>query len=174
MNSLQSLVIRQSTIRDVQGISDVLTASQWFTYGKLFSEDYIQELIEQYYNPQRIELEIVSIDKKWHGYVIAEIDNTIVGVIGGGMVTIDRGEVYVFYLDPKMRGAGIGTRLLNFFTKIQKHKYGAKEQWVAVAKGNNFAIPFYEARGFIFQSEIQSYGSTLKDDDISLLYKRKI
>lgn len=174
VGTLDSLVIRQSTIRDAQGISDVLTASQWFTYRNLFSEDYIQELIEQYYNLQRIELEILSIDKKWHGYLIAELGNTIIGVIGGGMLNVDSGEVYVFYLDPDMRGAGIGTRLLNFFTKIQKHKYGAKEQWVAVAKGNNYAIPFYEARGFIFQSEIQSYGSTEKDNDISLMYKRKI
>ena len=156
------------------GIVDVLTASQWFTYGDLFSEDYIRELIRQYYNLQRIEQEIVSIDRKWHGYLVAEIDNTIVGVIGGGMLNVDSGEVYVLYLNPTMRGSGIGSRLLNFLTKVQKHKYGAKEQWVAVAKGNNYAIPFYEALGFIFQSEVHSYGSTVKDNDISLMYKRKI
>ena len=171
---MDSLIIRQSTIRDAIGIVDVLTASQWFTYRSLFSEDYIRELIQQYYNMQRIEQEIVSIDRKWHGYIVAEMDNTIVGVIGGGMLNLDSGEVYVLYLNPTMRGSGIGTRLLNFLTKVQKHKYGAKEQWVAVAKGNNYAIPFYEARGFIFQSEKQSYGSTVKDHDISLMYKRKI
>ena len=158
----------------MKGISDVLTASQWFTYGNLFSEDYIRELIQQYYNVQRIEQEIVSIDEKWHGYLVAEIDNTIVGVIGGGMLNVNSGEVYVLYLNPTMRGSGIGSRLLAFFTKVQKHQYGAKEQWVAVAKGNNYAIPFYEARGFVFQSEKQSYGSTVNDNDISLMYKRKI
>ena len=171
---MNSLIIRQSTIRDAIGIVDVLTASQWFTYRSLFTEDYIRELIQQYYNMQRIEQEIVSIDRKWHGYIVAEMDNTIVGVIGGGMLNQDSGEVYVLYLNPTMRGSGIGTRLLNFLTKVQKHKYGAKEQWVAVARGNNYAIPFYEARGFIFQSEKQSYGSTVIDHDISLMYKRKI
>lgn len=84
------------------------------------------------------------------------------------------GEVYVFYLKPTMRGRGVGTRLLNYFTKIQKHTYGAQEQWVAVAKGNVYGIPFYEARGFIFQHEEQSYGSTEGNNDISLKYKREI
>lgn len=174
VNSLDSLIIRQSTLCDVKGISDVLTDSQWFTYGSLFSEDYIRELIQQYYNVQRIEQEIISVDKKWHGYLVAVFETRIVGVIGGGMLNEDSGEVYVLYLDPTMRGSGIGSRLLKFFTKVQKHQYGAKNQWVAVAKGNNYAIPFYEARGFIFQSEVQSYGSSVEDNDISLMYKRKI
>jgi len=84
------------------------------------------------------------------------------------------GEVYVLYLDPILRGQGIGTRLLDFFTKIQKHTYGSKEQWVSVAKGNNYGIPFYEARGFIFQHEEMAYGTIEEDQDISLKYKRDI
>jgi len=51
---------------------------------------------------------------------------------------------------------------------------GANEQWVAVAKGNNYGIPFYEARGFIFQHEERSYGTLNADQDISLKYKRII
>src|SRR5690606_11697132 len=105
---------------------------------------------------------------------IAEMNGNIVGAIGGGMTSTTAGEVYVFYLDPEMRGQGIGTRLLTFFTKIQKHTYGATEQWVSVAKGNNYGIPFYEARGFIFQYEELTYGTTAEDQDISLKYKRNI
>ncbi len=171
---MNSLVIRQSTINDVIGISEVLTVSQRFTYARLFSDDYINKLIKQYYNVKRIEQEVNSIDIKWHGYMVAAKGDKIVGVIGGGMINKEAGEVYVLYLDPTQRNLGVGSRLLEFFTKIQKHKYGAKEQFVAVAKGNNYAIPFYEARGFIFQKEIESYGSALEDCDISLMYKRKI
>lgn len=166
--------IRQATVKDATAIQAVLTASQWFTYEKLFTKDYVQRLIERYYNIERIEQEIKNIDFHWHGYIVAEEHGSIIGVIGGGMTTDITGEVYVFYLEPTMRGRGVGTRLLNFFTKIQKHKYGAKEQWVAVAKGNIYGIPFYEARGFIFQHEEQSYGSSRHDNDISLKYKRNI
>ena len=166
--------VRQATVKDAQSIQAVLIKSQWFTYEKLFSKDYIQNLIERYYNIERIKREIKSIDSIWHGYIIAEENGKVIGVIGGGMVDETVGEVYVLYLEPTMRGRGVGTRLLNFFTKIQKHKYGAIEQWVAVAKGNHYGIPFYEARGFIFQHEEQSYGSTNQDHDISLKYKRTI
>jgi ribosomal protein S18 acetylase RimI-like enzyme len=171
---MSAITIRRAARNDTTAITDVLIASQWFTYEKLYSEDYITKLIDKYYNVQRIEQEIVSINEQWHGYFIAETDGKIVGAIGGGMTSNTVGEVYVFYLDPLMRGMGIGTRLLDFFTKIQKYTYGANEQWVSVAKGNNYGIPFYEARGFIFQREELAYGTSKEDQDISLMYRRNI
>ncbi|MBE1554334.1 GNAT family N-acetyltransferase [Sporosarcina limicola] len=171
---METVSIRRAHKNDASSIADVLERSQWFTYEKLFVKDYIQNLIDNYYNVERIQKEIVSISEEWHGYFIAEMNGLVVGVIGGGMTDGTCGEIYVLYLDPNIRGNGIGTRLLNFFTKIQKHTYGASEQWVAVAKGNDFGIPFYEARGFVFQYEELSYGTTKDDQDISLKYRRKI
>lgn len=166
--------IRQAVASDASAIQAVLVSSQWFTYADLFPAPYIQDLINNYYHLERIEQEIKSNDFHWHGYIVAEEKGIIIGVIAGGMISEFIGEVYVFYLAPTMRNRGIGTRLLNFLTKIQKHTYGAQEQWVAVAKGNTYGLPFYEARGFRYQHEEQSYGSTSKDQDISLKYKRKI
>jgi ribosomal protein S18 acetylase RimI-like enzyme len=171
---MKAVTIRRAARNDTTAMTDVLVSSQWFTYGNLYSKDYIIKLIDQYYNVKRIEQEIVSINEEWHGYFIAELDGRIVGAIGGGMTSETAGEVYVFYLDPLMRGMGIGTRLLDFFTKIQKYTYGAREQWVSVAKGNDYGIPFYEARGFIFQHEELAYGTSKEDQDISLKYKREL
>ncbi|MET3658795.1 MULTISPECIES: GNAT family N-acetyltransferase [Sporosarcina] len=171
---MNTITIRRAARNDAAAITDILITSQWFTYDKLYSKDYITKLIDQYYSVQRIEQEIVSINEQWHGYFIAESNGKIVGAIGGGMTSKTAGEVYVFYLDPLMRGMGIGTRLLDFFTKIQKYTYGANEQWVSVAKGNHYGIPFYEARGFIFQHEELAYGTSKEDQDISLKYKRDI
>ena len=171
---MKEIIIRKATMNDAEAITAVLIESQWFTYGHLYSKDYITKLIEKYYTVQRIEQEIVSISEEWHGYFIAEANGKILGAIGGGMTSETAGEVYVFYLDPLMRGMGIGTRLLNFFTKIQKYTYGAKIQWVSVAKGNNYGIPFYEARGFIFQHEELAYGTSEEDQDISMKYCREI
>lgn len=166
--------IRKANKSDTNDLANVLVKSQWFTYESLFSKDYIQKLIERYYNVQRIEQEIVFISEEWHGYFIAEMNGKVVGAIGGGMNDETVGEIYVLYLDPTLRGQGIGTRLLDFFTKIQKHTYGAQEQWVSVAKGNNYGIPFYEAKGFIFQHEELAYGTLEEDQDISLKYRREI
>lgn len=171
---MNAITIRQATTRDAKYIQDVLISSQWHTYQTLYTNDYIEALIAQYYNLQRIEQEIKSIDETWHGYIVAELNREIIGVIGGGIKDDTSAEVYVFYLKPTMIGKGVGTKLLNFFTKIQKYSYGAEEQWVAVAKGNRDAILFYEARGFSFQQEIQSYGSSTEENDFSLTYKRMI
>ena len=171
---MNHLVIRQATAKDTKMVTTVLVTSQWFTYMHLYSKRYIQNLIDLYYNEERIKDELTSINEKWNGYFVAEQEGKIIGVIGGGMITKTAGEIYVFYMDPNYRGLGVGTRLLNFFTKVQKYSYGANEQWVAVAKGNHFGIPFYEARGFIFQHEEFAYGTSADDRDIARKYKRQI
>lgn len=173
VNGDEIVIIRQATHRDAHSIRELLIESQWFTYEHLYDYQYIQEMIDHYYNIERITDEIRIVSDIWHGYYVTEQDGDITGVIGGGILSETSAEIYVFYINPKMRGTGIGTRLLNFFTKIQKHTYGANEQWVAVAKGNHYGIPFYEARGFIFQHEERSYGTTEEDHDISLKYKRR-
>ena len=83
------------------------------------------------------------------------------------------GELYVLYLDPNRRGEGIGTLLLNAVTGQQK-QWGATKQRVAVAKGNQKAIPFYEARGFRFLSEKESYFKPEQEGYVCLHYIREI
>lgn len=170
---MDTFLIRQATPGDLLQIQDVLVTSQWFTYSDLFEQVSIQKIIDRYYNEERLLEEITSINATWHGYIIAELNDKIVGVIGGGMRDEYDGEIYVFYLDPTMRGQGIGTKLLRKFTDIQRYTYKAEEQWVAVAKGNEYGIPFYKARGFEFQYESASYAA-IDDNDVSLWYKRKI
>lgn len=171
---MNKVSIRRAAQQDAKPMADLLAKCQWFTYEELYSEEYIENLISQYYNVQRVEEEIIYISRDWHGYFIAEIDKRIVGIIGGGMTEASIGEIYVFYIDPSLRGKGIGTRLLDFFTKYQKFTYNAYEQWVAVAQGNQYGIPFYEARGFTFQHKELAYGTTEEDQDISWKYKREI
>ncbi|MDW0112810.1 GNAT family N-acetyltransferase [Sporosarcina saromensis] len=171
---MTELSIRKAEIHEAKHLSHLLSMCQWFTYEDLYSSAYIERLILKYYNVERIKQEITTTDRSWHGYVIAESRGKIVGAIGGGMIDETTGEIYVFYVDPKERGLGVGTRLLNFYTKLQKHLYGASEQKVAVAKGNKYGIPFYESRGFTFSHEDLAYGASEEEHDISLIYKRKI
>ena len=89
------------------------------------------------------------------------------------MIDNDKSEVFVLYLDPARRGEGIGTKLLNFLTDIQRDK-GAKEQWVSVQKGNMKGIPFYEKRGFKKVAEKLAYSNTEEENYISIRYSRKI
>lgn len=172
---MESIQLRRATPWDAQEMREVFIKSQWFTYENLYTTADIQKLIKEYYNINRIKKETEVESEEWHGYYIAEVGREIAGIIGGGLIEEEVGEVYVLYVNPSLRGKGIGTRLLNYFTKIQKHTYGAKTQWVAVAKGNQFGIPFYESKNFIFQHESAVFDINVDEEEkITLRYKRMI
>ncbi|SES36842.1 GNAT family N-acetyltransferase [Psychrobacillus sp. OK032] len=171
---LKEIIIRQAIPGDEQGIVDICVTAQWNTYKELYTTEYIERIIEKYYTTARIQDEIISTSREWNGYYVAVLNDQIVGAIGGGVDEEGVAEIYVLYLDPVKRGQGIGTKLLNYFTEIQRIQYKAKEQWVSAAKGNDLGIPFYEARGFIFQMEEQAYESTGDDNISSLRYHRMI
>ena len=100
----------------------------------------------------------------------AKEDGEVVGAIGGGTIGEETGEIFVFYMDPNKRNRGIGTKLLNYHTDYQKN-LGIKEQWLSAQKDNEKAIPFYEAKGFVKQSEKRSEGS---GKHLSIRYMREI
>lgn len=167
---LKEVIIRKAIPGDEQGIVDVCVAGQWNTYKHLYSPEYIEQIIHKFYTIPRIQKEILETNRDWNGYFVAILDNRIIGAIGGGVDEEGIAEVYVLYLDPTKRAQGVGTMLLNYLTDVQRKKYRAYEQWVSVTKGNKLGIPFYEARGFIYQSEQQVPG----DEAVSLRYKRGV
>ncbi|GGP11024.1 GNAT family N-acetyltransferase [Oceanobacillus neutriphilus] len=157
----------------VEGIAKVCTEGYWTTYSDIYSKEYIETVISDFYNRQRILNEVTLVSKEWGGYFVAIENDEIVGAGGGGMISDTSSEIFVLYLDPNRRNEGIGTLLLNAITNQQK-EFGATEQWVSVQKGNQKGIPFYEAKGFQFQYEQKGYHNKEKDDYISLRYKRQI
>ncbi|MFP7479496.1 GNAT family N-acetyltransferase [Terribacillus saccharophilus] len=135
----------------VEGIARVCTEGYWATYGDTHSKEWIERVIKDFYNHERILKEVTISNRDWGGYFVAVEEGKVIGAAGGGMIGDEVGELFVIYLDPTRRKEGIGTKLLDAITKQQKEEYGAKEQWVSVQKGNRKGIPFYEAKGFKFQ-----------------------
>ena len=125
---MNEVVIRKAVPGDEQGICDVCSAGYWFTYRHLYSEEYIQKVIEQFYTNERVRREIDETDRSWNGYFVAEEEGRIIGAIGGGMIGEKSSEVFVLYLSPERRGEGHGTKLLDYLTTVQKEQYGAEEQ----------------------------------------------
>ncbi len=155
---------------EVKGIARVCSEGWCATYGYLEDESYVNSVIEEYYNVNRIENEVTQFSENWHGYFVAKKDGEVVGAIGGGTIAAELVEIFVFYMDPNKRNRGIGTKLLNYYTDYQKI-LGIKEQWLSAQKGNEKAIPFYEAKGFVKQSEKTSEGS---GKHVSIRYMREI
>lgn len=158
----------------VAGISKVCSDGYWATYRETHSEKYIQGIIEEFYNHDRILKEVSEMSRDWGGYFVALEDGEVLGAIGGGMVGEGIGEVFVLYLNPDRRNEGIGTKLLEALTTQQKKQFNATEQWVSVAKGNQKGIPFYEARGFVVQHERPGYHDIEGESYSALRYYRKI
>lgn len=158
----------------IDGIAKVCSEGYRSTYGNTHSKEYIERIIQDFYNNERIYEEVKTSNRDWGGYFVAVEEGKVVGAGGGGMIDDKTGEIFVLYLDPTRRNEGIGTELLNAITKQQKEEFGAKKQWVSVQKGNLKGIPFYEARGFKYKYEKDGYANSENDSYISLRYFRDI
>jgi len=166
--------IKKAEPKHVEGIAKVCSNGYWATYSELRSKEYITRIISEFYNIERIHNEVMETSREWGGYFVATENNEVIGAIGGGMINDTAGEVFVLYLNPNRRNEGIGTMLLDVLTKQQKEEFDATEQWVSVAKGNQKGIPFYVAKGFIFNNEQNGYGNIEGEMYSTLRYFRKI
>lgn len=167
------ITIHKATAEHIEGISKVCSDGYRATYIDIYPQEYIDRIIQEFYNYDRILNEVTTSNKKWGGYFVAIENNKVVGAAGGGMIGEEAGELFVIYLDPTRRNEGIGTLLLHTIT-LQQKEFGAIEQWVSTPKNNQKGIPFYEARGFTFQFEKYGYGNIEGEDYISLRYWREI
>ncbi len=165
--------IRKANLDDIHGIIEVCSAGYSNTYPDLLPQQYIEKIIDDFYNEERVEKEILNTSQAWNGWFVAVDDGKIVGAGGGGFAGEEVAELYVLYLDPKRKREGIGRKLLETITNDQMER-GAKEQWVSVAKGNFMGIPFYEAVGFKYQYEQPTYGLPQDEGFMSLRYMRSL
>ncbi|MBM6619441.1 GNAT family N-acetyltransferase [Bacillus suaedaesalsae] len=164
--------IMKATANHIEGIARVCAEGYRQTYKKLCAKEYIDRTIQEFYNVDRLQSELEK-PEGWDGWIVAVENNVVIGAGGGGMIGDEEGELFVLYLDPTRRGEGIGTLLLEEITRLQVEN-GAKYQWVSVLKDNEKGIPFYEARGFKFVSEVSTFAAKDTDPYISLRYKRKL
>lgn len=165
--------IQKANPSHVQGIIKVCSEGNWATYRDIYTNEYIERVINEFYNQERILEEVTTSDRQWGGYFVAIENDEVIGAGGGGMTGDTDGEVYVLYLDPSRRNEGIGTLLLDAITQQQKEEFHASKQWVSVQKGNQKGIPFYEAKGFVYVHEQHGYGNE-EEDYKSLRYSRLI
>ncbi|WP_066195408.1 GNAT family N-acetyltransferase [Gracilibacillus timonensis] len=157
----------------VASIIDVCTAGYRFASKDILPDAYVKRRCEEFYHTERVTKEVQQVTQAWGGYFVALENHQVIGAGGGGLISEKSAEVFVLYLDPIRRNLGIGSKLLQAITNQQKD-FGAHEQWVSVQKGNQKAIPFYEARGFEFQQEVSSFESKLTDQVKSMRYRRDI
>jgi GNAT superfamily N-acetyltransferase len=164
--------VRKANLNDVKDICRICSDGWRDTYQHIYSQAYIERTIAEFYNPERVEREIEQSDG-WDGWLVAEQDGIVAGAGGGGLTSTGVGEIFVLYVDSRMRGQGIGTALLAAITD-QQRRQGANEQWVSVEAKNEKGLPFYEARDFVHREKRPAFGSKPEEGIFSLRLSRPI
>ena len=140
-------MFRSANTADVPILHTLLSTAWYETYKDIYTPDEIHEVIETFYNTARISKEVTKFSKDWLGYFILEVNDKIVGCIGGGIVG-DVGHIYVLYLEVDEKRKGYGTILVEEFTRIQQIDYPINTQELSVTVGNDSGLKFYESLGF--------------------------
>ncbi|MCM3741578.1 GNAT family N-acetyltransferase [Oceanobacillus luteolus] len=138
-----NISIIKPTTEHAKEISRICSVGWRQTVEGYYSEEYQIKNIEYWYNHERV---VEDITKGAYTHV-AMVDKKVAGTIGGAVTEPGVSEIFVFYVDDVYRYKGIGTKLLDAFTK-EHMKKGATEQYVSVQEGNELGIPFYKSRGF--------------------------
>ncbi|MGB8002513.1 MAG: GNAT family N-acetyltransferase, partial [Anaerobacillus sp.] len=81
------IIIKKAIQKDVEGISEVCSEGYRDTYAETHSKQYIERIIEEFYNHDRILGEINNPGKGWGGWFVALDGKQVVGAIGGGMIS---------------------------------------------------------------------------------------
>lgn len=160
--------IRRPEPEDAPAIARICRNGWKQTVEGLLSRSHQHETVEFWYGEKKV---MQDIGRGRYSYV-AELDGAVVGVIGGGRVSVRSGEIYVFYVDEAHRYKGIGRMLLDRLTEHHRNK-GLVEQCVSVQEGNRYGQPFYEARGFEYIGK-KSQSTGTGEVQTSLRFRRHI
>jgi GNAT superfamily N-acetyltransferase len=148
--------VRLARVGEEGAICEVCRAGFALSSHGLISPAAMERQVALYYNPARVRQEIITAGDTptWQGSVVAVSElGEVLGAAGGGVTAGSIGNVHVLYLNPAVRGRGIGMALLDFLTGQQTCE-GATEQWVSVTEGSDLAVPFYLARGFVLRDRV--------------------
>ena len=119
------------------------------TYGPIDAA-YAQKMLDEWWTP-----EVFATSLQRNAHLVAERDGQVVALANFGRlaqsyrdfphVTGDREVIWKLYVHPDHQGLGIGRRLLGEIEALVE----GDELWLEVVDGNDRAVRFYEAHGFV-------------------------
>ncbi|WP_418041375.1 GNAT family N-acetyltransferase [Paenibacillus xylanilyticus] len=136
---------------DIPHIQSIAHDTWMFTYGDIYSKDYIHNFLNVAYSTENlsrsVERDQQSSKRK---FLIAEYNNVIAGFAQTTQVQEQEYELIRIYIRPEYHKLGIGTGFIQRYIQVLapiKHLFA----WVA--KDNDIGKGFYEKCGFIETEE---------------------
>ncbi|WP_083971886.1 GNAT family N-acetyltransferase [Actinoplanes awajinensis] len=162
---------RSATGEEATRIAEICVSSYQAAYQELLPPGYIERTVAKYFGEARVTRQVRAALPGWFGYQVAEEGGRLVGVSGGGLTAPGVGELHLIYLDPRERGRGLGTLLLDRVTEMIRSS-GGTQMWVSVFLGDAAGIGFYRSRGFQPMETVQAPLSRTDDHIRSLRMRR--
>jgi ribosomal protein S18 acetylase RimI-like enzyme len=137
--------IRDIRANDVKAIASVAIESLRESYGHFVGEQQIDELVEQWYDPDRIEGMLSEESAVWR----VAVDDEVVGFAQAKLLDSNpvTGEIDWLHVAPDARGEGIGRQLLGAIHETLEER-GAERLQGLVLTNNEGGSRFYEVNGF--------------------------
>lgn len=137
------MTVREATTDDVPAICEVARRSWKNDYPDVVSRETIEEGVDDWYSPARIEDEL---SRARTVVLVAEEEGTVVGFVHA-YSSDEVGYVLRLYVDPDHRRVGVGTRL---FDRVRDTLFGHGVTHVdaMVLADNDPGNTFYRTLGF--------------------------
>lgn len=133
-------VLRDAGPADVAAVCGFGEAHVRAHYAPLIGADAADAQVRAWWNPAYVAAAVEA-----GRVVVAELDGRCVGVAQRGRHGDDH-VVYKLYVDPSLRGHGLGPRLLDAI--VRRLPDDARGLWVEHVAANTRAAAFYEREGF--------------------------
>ncbi|WP_329610094.1 hypothetical protein [Pseudalkalibacillus berkeleyi] len=65
------ITIQKATATHVEGIVKVCTEGNRATYKDIYTQEYLDRITEEFYNPERVLSEVSTSTRDWGGYFVA-------------------------------------------------------------------------------------------------------
>ncbi|WP_153978084.1 GNAT family N-acetyltransferase [Paenibacillus xylanilyticus] len=140
------ITYRFVTDEDISHIQSIARDTWMFTYGDIYSKDYIHNFLNVAYSTENlsrsVERDQQSSKRK---FLIAEYNNVIAGFAQTTQVQEEEYELIRIYIRPEYHKLGIGT---GFIQRYIQALAPIKHLFAWVAKDNDIGKGFYEKCGF--------------------------
>ena len=150
---MQNIIIRNVKKEDLKAVSEIAVKGWQTAYRGIIDDEYLDSLsVEENYQ-KRLK------DYKENGFVVAELDNEVVGfcrytlenLFSKEMPEVD-GEICAIYVKPELKRNGIGRELFKYvFNEFRKN--GNKKIILWCLKENSSSRAFYEKMGGVLCGE---------------------
>ena len=99
----------------------------------------------------------LEIYNAWpEGFLLAEMNNYIVGFLASARLTANEGRILMLAVDPNYQGFGVGSKLLSNFEELSI-SLGIRTVRLEVRMSNYKAIQFYQKRKYVIANIIPHY-----------------